>query len=69
MRCHSEEEALSVFLYLSAAFERSVGSGVDVCSVRLFTEFQRSWPGRKLQTACINSQVNANDVFWSFVSY
>ena len=57
-----------MFLYMSAAFEKFVGSGGDVCSVRMFTEFQRSWPGRKLQSACINNRVNASDVFWSFVS-
>ena len=36
----SEEEALNVFLYMSAAFEKFVGSGSDVCSVRMFIEFQ-----------------------------
>ena len=64
----SREEALDVFLYMSAAFEKFVGDGNDVCSVKMFTEFQRSWPGRKLQSACTGSQVNASDVFWSFVS-
>jgi hypothetical protein len=64
----SKEEALNVFLYMSAAFERHVGDGNDVCSVKVFTEFQRSWPGRKLQSACTSSRVNASDVFWSFVS-
>ena len=64
----STEEALDVYLYMSAAFEKFIGDGSEVCSVKMFTEFQRSWPGRKLQSACTDSRVNASDVFWSFVS-
>jgi len=64
----SRKEALEVFVYLSAAFQRFNGVDADVNTVKTFTEFQRSWPGRKLQTACAGSRVNASDVFWSFVA-
>ena len=64
----SKEEALDVFMHMGAAFENFVGGGKDIRSVKMFTGFQRSWSGRKLQSACAGSQVNASDVFWSFVS-
>ena len=51
----SKKEALDVFEYLSAAFQRFVGVGSDVCTVEVFTLFQRSCPGRKLQSACAGS--------------
>ena len=64
----SPMEALEVFEDLSVAFSKFLGDGNVVCSVKVFTLFQRNWPGRRLQSACAGSRVNANDVFWSFVA-
>jgi hypothetical protein len=63
----SREEAIEVFEYLCAAFQKFIEDS-DVCTVGVFTQFQRSWPGRKLQSACTGSRINASDVFWSFVA-